>query len=146
MSLEPLMSEVAAALQVEYLTADEDNQYTLQFDEQIEVQISMLDHGTVLLKAVVGQEPKYDLDAQQYLERVLFRSLLHLRSSNDVISLDAETDELHLYRSEPLHGLTGITLQEILEQFTNHAEDWTRFLDESARHSNSPGPLHVMMP
>lgn len=147
MTLEQLMLQVANALGVEHLEPDETGQFSLRFDDKLDVKIRRLDSSTVLLLAVVGHAPSSDVAARDYLERLLTRSLLHLKEDvKEVISLDSETGELLLQRTEDLHALTSHHVQECLEEFTNVAEEWTNYLTDADAAARPPAAMHLLMP
>lgn len=146
MDLEPLMQELQENLGIEYLTPNDSGEYAIEFDNWLEVHVSLLDRATVLLLSVVGRQPDDDFAAERYLEDVLRCGLAHYQQLRDVVSIEPESGDVQLRRAIDSDSLTANDLQAELEEFVNHVEYWTKHLDNDSSQSPALTPQIMLMP
>lgn len=145
-SLEQLMQESAELIGAAHLAPDDDGTYLLQFDDRFDLAVRPLDNVTALLQSVIGHEPDTAWAADEYLRKVLTRSVIHFRQAAESVCLDPEDGRLLLQRRLPVAMLMLHEFQQALEQFVNRADEWSRFLTDDERATLPPPSMHLLMP
>lgn len=125
--LTDLVAELAAALHLDDLAPGEDGAYALVFDSRLEIEIVPMGQSRFLLRSRLPAVPAEPEARHALLAACLQRNVALLREAPAAVALDAETEQLWLYRTADAATLDGRSALELLEEFVNLVELWSRF-------------------
>lgn len=127
------------------LPANEDGAYSIVFDGNLEVEIVPMGSSRFLLRSRLPVVPEDDREREALLKACLQRHLAQLHWSPATVTWDKQSGCLWLYRAADATKLDARAALELLEDFVNAAEAWSRFEPAPPAPAFSNVPFNMMM-
>ena len=144
--LDQVVRHLGERLGLDDFVADEDGSYRLQFDDHINVVVSLQGRSIAVFESVLGMVPDDELQAEQLLKKVLTRSLFHYRTCVDVVCYDQDSEKLVLHKSLDLDDISVSEFHDEVESYLNVLEAWKKTLNDSYSTSLPAMPMQFVMP
>ena len=141
MQITELISALCQHLQLDSLEPNEEGVYELTFDDGLDIEILSF-HNNLLLRSSVGDFPEDTGQQEDFLRRLLNRSLPRLKDQYASLSIDEQQQRVWVYHSRPLNSLDIHRFCELVEQFVNAVAWWAEFESNAA----PMGPMTMLPP
>ncbi len=122
-----LVAQLAAELQLGEIPPNDDGVYSIIFDGNLEIEIAPMGHSRFLLRSRLRAVPDDDREAESLFRACLQRHLAQLHWSAAAVTWDKDSARLWLYQAADATALGSRAAKDLLEEFVNVAETWSRF-------------------
>lgn len=125
MRFDDSMQQLARRLGLDELRPDARGEYSLVFDDELEVRCVQLGKS-LLLRGSIGRRPASPQEAEDKLKTLLRHSLAAMKAQPEIVSLEPVGDGCVLHRTLVLETARIEHLEQALGDFLNRLEYWRR--------------------
>lgn len=139
------VAELAASLQMDELAPDEEGVYAIVFDGNLEIEIVPMGQTRFLLRFRLPAVPQDDAERESLFRSCLQRRLTQLHAAPAAVTWDPASGRLWLYRVGDAASLDARSGLELLEDFVNLADQWSKFDPTPKATGFGALPFNMMM-
>lgn len=133
--LKDVINDIAKGLKIEVPQPDDDGEYTLVFDDNLEVYLFSLKQNSLILTSVISEELPNTTETENFLKKILQINFIRLKDHEEVLTWDPDFSLIILSKEIPFSNLSEKPILEHLEKFLNSLEFWQSTISQGA---NSP--------
>jgi hypothetical protein len=145
-SVQQVIERLAVRLGTGAIEPGPEGEYTLIFDDQLDLQLLPFESSHLLIRSRLGTFPEARQLREGEFRVLLNRNLANLRRQSEIVTIDRQQRAVWIYRMLriPADRTDESALFAVLEEFLNSLEWWRGVAKEAS--APPPGPMMFLRP